>query len=174
MELVGQPRPVQRAIGQRIEIAGQIRPHSLIEFHLPLGQFHGEVFVQGVPGQAELPAEAGPEAEVVGGCRGQVQHPARHIQVAAVHAGLIGDGVEPTVGLLVPVEAGERFQIDPSAAAATAFHQHPRVALADLVLQFIQSGDVLHFRDAHAIGAGSRRAVPPWSWRYMFTPWLLA
>ena len=81
MELIGQPGPVQGAIGQWIEIAGQTRPHPLIEFHLPLGQFHGEVLVQRVPGQAQLPGEAGPEAEVVGGPRGHVEHSARQVEI---------------------------------------------------------------------------------------------
>ena len=53
------------------------------------------------------------------------------------------------------MEAGDRFEIDASAAAATAFHQHVRVAAAEFVQQCIEARDVLHFRDAHATGGGA-------------------
>ena len=64
--------------------------------------------------------------------------------------------VEPTVGFLVPEKTGERFEVDSPAAAAAAFHHQERIAAAELVLHFVQAGDVLHFGDAQPI-----RPSPP-------------
>ena len=64
-------------------------------------------------------------------------------RLRAAQLGLVADGYEPTVGLLVPEESRERFQVDSSAAAAAAFHDDVGMAAEQFVLHFIEAGDVL-------------------------------